>query len=499
MDGRYVGAFYRPLVNASFALDHALSGLEPTAYLVTNALLFGLAALAVHLLARSLDPDPRSLAPWVALVVFRAPTPPRSRSYRPPPAGPSSWRSPSSPSRSPSSRAGGAASGCAWPSRGCSRWPPWRRRRRPSWPPPWASSGAGRDPDPAASRGDRLRDAARGTAPHAAALGIAIAARWAVLGGMGGHPESGPGGLAGRLGGDLAGVAGFLLAPQPAMRSGPGLPVLVLSVLGGAGWVAARARTALGREVALGGLAIAWILLTSGIYSAARLVQPWYLVVPLVGWALLAGALAQGLTRTVRSGTGERSVPAAAGLASLALGALLGWQASWSPWVRTYPHWPSVSMAAEGLPGRAVDPDRGGRSGIDRRVSSAPRLGPGRAGGRLGVRGAGPGPPDRPGVGRADPSRAGPSGSWTRPARGPPNRAGTRSWSGSRPGPPATEGHDPRDFRYLSQKMAPGFALEHPSDLPSSSSRPGMAACPSDVREPSASSTPRRHRPAARR
>lgn len=55
MDGRYpLGDFYRPLVQLSFALDHALWGLEAFGYHVTDLLLWAASAGATFVLARTL-------------------------------------------------------------------------------------------------------------------------------------------------------------------------------------------------------------------------------------------------------------------------------------------------------------------------------------------------------------------------------------------------------------------------------------------------------------
>ncbi|MCK6449056.1 MAG: hypothetical protein L6Q99_21885 [Planctomycetes bacterium] len=55
MDGRYpLGDFYRPLVQLSFALDHAVWGIEAFGYHVTDLLLWAAGALATFCLARTL-------------------------------------------------------------------------------------------------------------------------------------------------------------------------------------------------------------------------------------------------------------------------------------------------------------------------------------------------------------------------------------------------------------------------------------------------------------
>ena len=53
MDGRYPGGhFYRPLTNLVFALDHALWGLRPFGYQLTNLVILLAGVVAVFVLAR---------------------------------------------------------------------------------------------------------------------------------------------------------------------------------------------------------------------------------------------------------------------------------------------------------------------------------------------------------------------------------------------------------------------------------------------------------------
>jgi len=61
MDGRYPdGRFYRPVAHLSFALDHALGGLSPAAYHRADLVLAALTALLVALVARRLVATPET-------------------------------------------------------------------------------------------------------------------------------------------------------------------------------------------------------------------------------------------------------------------------------------------------------------------------------------------------------------------------------------------------------------------------------------------------------
>ncbi len=71
MDGAYpLGRFWRPVVHLSFALDHALWGLEPAGYHATDLFLSAIAGAAVFLLARRLIGAGMLLGPLVAGIVY---------------------------------------------------------------------------------------------------------------------------------------------------------------------------------------------------------------------------------------------------------------------------------------------------------------------------------------------------------------------------------------------------------------------------------------------
>ena len=69
MDGRYPGGhFYRPVTNLVFALDHAVWGLRPLGYHLTNLVILLAGVVAVFVLARRwLGPG---WGPCVAALVF---------------------------------------------------------------------------------------------------------------------------------------------------------------------------------------------------------------------------------------------------------------------------------------------------------------------------------------------------------------------------------------------------------------------------------------------
>ena len=71
MDGRLAfGDFYRPVGNLSIAVDHAVWGLEPFGYQLTNLVLWSLSASLIFLLARRLLSGEAIFGPVVAVVFY---------------------------------------------------------------------------------------------------------------------------------------------------------------------------------------------------------------------------------------------------------------------------------------------------------------------------------------------------------------------------------------------------------------------------------------------
>ena len=92
------------------------------------------------------------------------------------------------------------------------------------------------------------------------------------------------------------------------------------------------------------GLGVFWFGLVSVVYSATGAFSAWYLLVPLAGWVVLAGSMAEGMIRTTRESDRWRRWGAVAGLIFL-LG-LLGGQVRYSPVVHRYEEWERASEAS---------------------------------------------------------------------------------------------------------------------------------------------------------
>jgi hypothetical protein len=295
MDGRYPGLYHRPLLNLSFALDHALWGLEPEGYQVTGALLFALTGFALFVAARRAlgGALPGALAALLVFLLHES-----QLEVLPVPA------------RRPELLCAACAlAGLAaqlHPRRLASRWP--------VVPALWMLGAAASKETgyvlpavavlavylyaPDAGRAARLGRAARAALVHAVVVGALLALRLVALGGPGGPAPlppgfEGPGPL--ELTATLLGRVVVTPGHEPAtwplwIAAFAALGVLKAWVLGlrpaeGSGPTpetrAARAALVLG---------LTWLALVAGIYGVSRSIEAWYLLLPVVGLALLVGS-----------------------------------------------------------------------------------------------------------------------------------------------------------------------------------------------------------------
>ena len=123
-----------------------------------------------------------------------------------------------------------------------------------------------------------------------------------------------------------------------------------LTTTGVLAWIRNRRATGFGsigrpgRAAKAAVVGLVWIALLAVTYAAAGSIFPWYLLLPLAGWALFVGAVAEGLLGQVeREGVALRSAALAA---SVLLVFVLVWQASYSPLFRRYDEWQRASRAA---------------------------------------------------------------------------------------------------------------------------------------------------------
>jgi hypothetical protein len=353
MDGRYSSDFYRPLTSLSFAFDHALWGLNAFGYQLTNALLLAASAWALWFLLRRLLGPRAWFGTLLGLSVFVLsslqfevlPVPPR----RPELLCCLFMALALALQLSPRAL---------------------RAQRPPLWPafltllaiaskesgfvlPVLTALVVGLYSEHPTLR-ERLRHVGLTLVPHVAVVLLMIVIRLLLLGGMGGHRSISLGEVFSSAPQALHVVASGLLLPQPAMSASVLgrllLAGLLLALTVTLIWAALRARSGGGPRTLPRGskasiVALTWIGLLGVIYSAAGLIGPWYLLLPLAGWALLTGALAERLLDL----TDENERPLAwLAIASVTLlVSLLVWQSSYSPVFRRYGEWERATSVSD--------------------------------------------------------------------------------------------------------------------------------------------------------
>jgi len=352
MDGRYAGQYHRPLLNAVFAIDFALWGLEARGYQLTNALLFAGAAMALWALARRIL-GPRSAVASIAALLFFL-------------LHESHFEVLPVPARRPELLCGMFACLALW-----TQLDPRRLEKR--WPllpaALMACAAASKETgyvlpavaclgvllwSPRSGLGTKLGQAARAGLCHAAFLAPLFALRLFALGGIGGPAPlpvgfEGPGAfelswtLLRRLGIPQS-VEGLELV---ALLAGIWLP-LIVALLVVFSWRDARSGSAKKdaadsrRAVAL---AFAWIGLVALLYGLSRSIEQWYLFLPIVGVSLLFGAGLELLASFFRRGTTIARSLSMLGLAPFAAFAFV--QLRYSPAFHDYPEWRTACAASE--------------------------------------------------------------------------------------------------------------------------------------------------------
>ncbi len=384
MDGRYPGGrFYRPLTNLSFALDHALWGLEPFGYQLTNLLVLAAGIVAVFALAVRLLGA--GAGAWIASAAFALH--PLQLEWLPAAARRAEMLATLFTLASLLACLGGPA-----------------RRRSAVWTAlcvvlataskeigavalPLVAGAAWILPE-RASRRERAAAALRAAALPAAGMAMLLAARVAALGGLGGHPESAlaAGVLRGLL--QLPDYARSLLLPQPLFGSPP-LDLaagLALAVGAAAGLAlatrsgAARADAAPPRRVlALVGLWLALLLALSGV-SGVR--AAWYAAPFLPPYALGLGLLASGALAAARA---RRRL--AALVPGVVAALLLGTHLRYSALGHDYPEWRTASAQARDFLARLRDAVAAAPPGTTIAVPGLP-LGEAKPIGEVGIRSA---------------------------------------------------------------------------------------------------------------
>ena len=353
MDGRYPGAFYRPMLNLTFALDHALWGMNPTGYQLTNVLLFGCCALALFGLAGRLAQGKSLVVPFVTLLAFLV--------------HPTHFEVIPVPARRPELLC------CAFMA--LSLWlqlsPKALRSQRAPILPALATLAAIASKETGfalplisfvvvalyakeASPGGRFRRTWKALVPHVVVVALMLVARMLVLGGIGGHRSVSLGEILGSAPAYLTTVARELILPQPVMRATVLAPLLLLGLT--LGLVITGVMLSLSRSTAGGGRSaqilsakilitgLTWIVVVGVTYAAAGWIGPWYYLLPVAGSSILFGGIFERFVGLARE-RGERvRWPAAATLVCLSL--LLAWHAWYSPLIHRYDEWQRATQVS---------------------------------------------------------------------------------------------------------------------------------------------------------
>jgi hypothetical protein len=342
--------FYRPLYSLSMALDYAVWGLEPFGFRLSNALLFGAAALALYRLTGALLGHQARLGPLVALftvLVF-----------------PFHDQLAAGPFANRSDLLCGlfVVVALAWESRRMGSDGRWRhlgpacvtvlaqasKETGIILPPLVAALVLLGERIPA---GRRARRACTAMAWHLAAVALVVAARTFVLGGMAGHASTSVAAMGERLPAVLGRLVLALVAQRPAFEpstaadSAAALAFGMVFVWGAMACVRSSARDDTpSRAVRAGVFGASMILAAAGVYALVGWVAPWYLFVPSLGLAIVCGAAAEAALASIRIRHGWGVLSRAV---LVVLASWVAWQAAASPFARRDPTWAEWTAASD--------------------------------------------------------------------------------------------------------------------------------------------------------
>jgi hypothetical protein len=354
MEGRHPEGFYRPVLNLTIALDYALWGLRPFGYQLTSVLLFACCAAALYVLIGRMAGGDSLVAPLLALAFFLL----HSSNVEVLPV----------PSRRPEVLC------CLFMllSLGSQLSPgSLAARRLPILPAVFALLAVTSKEtgfvlpvisfvavflySPRPTRRKRLLHGLTAVVPVAGALGAALAARIAIIGGIGGARSADPTQVFAMLPRAFSRIFEYVLAGQPAMREslvGTWMLVMLVGWLVLTGLLMLRSRrsaetgdvlaTRLKRLMLV---ALIWIITIGVAYAATGKIRPWYVLMPATGFAMLIGAMSGWLCDLWRSDRGP--VRAAAFLLFIVPVAFVFWQVCYSPAVRDYDEWQRATVVGD--------------------------------------------------------------------------------------------------------------------------------------------------------
>jgi hypothetical protein len=348
-EGFYPSAFYRPLLNLSLAGDYALWGLEPLGYHLTTVVLVGSNGLALFWLSKCLLGAGGRYGAWTALLIFLLapvqleiiPLVSRRMDLLCGLFAVLALATQTLRIRRPTPVAGVLPALLTALSVGS-------KEAGVALLPVILMLTLYLHPDDRFAR--RRGFAARVLLHHGVAIGLVFAARFAAIGGLGGHPGMEISAFLTRLPWWLGWIVTQIASAWPVSMNRDSSAWLysvgaisLLSLIGLSLFLVRERGVAhgIGRESfsELATIAIAgtWIVMLAGIYAVTGLPRPWYLLLPMMGLALLLGAVVQGLARVCAVGSGASRKAAVVGLIGIALWAVL--VARYSPLLIGFGHW----------------------------------------------------------------------------------------------------------------------------------------------------------------
>ena len=352
MDGRYSGDYYRPLLNLTFAVDYAISGLEPMGYQLTNVLLFGAAAVAMFFLAGRLCGGAAVYGPLLALLMLLL----HESQFEVLPVSP----------RRPEllcalfaflslySQLGEKQLVRRWPWKpalwmGCAVLSKETALVMPafSFVAVWLYSTR-------SGARERTIHALRAIAAHAVMIAILVGIRFAVLGGIGGPGPAPP--MATQPGAlDLSTqLVLVLLAPgswagfRTSLLVLAGLLALFVVSLSLRAWMLSRTGADRPMDASpLRAIAFAstWFLGLCLVYGMTGRIERWYFFLPVAGLCLLTGGVLELLLQVARGSDPSTRLRARAGLPLLLVFVFL--QVRYSPLFHHYDEWERATEASE--------------------------------------------------------------------------------------------------------------------------------------------------------
>jgi hypothetical protein len=379
--------YYRPVSKLSLAIDYALWGLWAPGYQLSSALLFGVAAWAIHRLARNLIGGKSAVGPLAALVFFLIhpvhaaviPVPPRRADvlcvlFMSLALAEQARASSESRSRVLISVALTALALAS--------------KEAAFLLLPLMALVAflySRETDPRR----RAFHALTAAVPALAVTLAFVLVRLAVLGGLVGERPLQwtelPSAILAMSGRIASGITSPGFITGEATPPFVGLGLLAVTLVAAALLARRDARSdAAAASIRPIVLSMAWIAGVAALYSGRMFFQPWYLLNAVAGSALLVGASIQALMCLGRS---DRPARGAAAASLFLIAFLIASLAAYSPLVRSYDQWRKVSEITERYLNELRAKIERAPAGTVVRMKRVPRRAEGGPSGLVGVRG----------------------------------------------------------------------------------------------------------------